>query len=88
MPSNKKSETMSWEVTNNFIKSMECRKLTKSKVIQVFFPKNNKKFQMNNLTHHLQELEKEEQTKPKEIVKIRKWKSLSHVQLCIVHGIL
>ena len=43
---------------------------------------------MNNLTHHLQELEKEEQTKPKEIVKIRKWKSLSHVQLCIVHGIL
>ena len=39
MPSNKKSYTMSREVTikHNFIKSMECRKITKRKIIRVFF---------------------------------------------------
>ena len=64
---------MSREVTikHNFIKSMECRKITKREIIQVFF-KKQQKFQINNLTHHLQELEKEKQTKPKETVKIRK----------------
>ena len=44
-------------------------------VIQAFF-KKKEKAQINNLTHHLEELEKEEQTKPKvsrrkEIIKIR-----------------
>ena len=40
------------------------------------YSKNQEKSQINNLTHHLKELEKEEQTKPKvsrtkEIIKIR-----------------
>ena len=51
---------------------MEFRKITKRKVLVFFFFKKQQKFQINNLTHQLQELEKEEQTKPKETVKIRK----------------
>ena len=44
-------------------------------MIQAFFKKQEES-QINNLTHHLKELEKEEQTKPKvsrrkEIIKIR-----------------
>ena len=44
-------------------------------VIQAFL-KKQEKYQINNLTYHLKELEKEEQTKPnvsrrKEIIKIR-----------------
>ena len=44
--------------------------------IQVFLKKTNKQTNSNNLTYHLKELEKEEQTKPKiiirkEIIKIR-----------------
>ena len=43
--------------------------------IQAFF-KKQEKFQINNLSYHLKELEKQEQTKPKasrrkEIIKIR-----------------
>ena len=84
---------MSREVTikHNFIKSMECRKITKRKVLVVFFFKKQQKFQINNLTHHLQELEKEKQTKPKETVKIIKSPScltLCNPTDCTVHGIL
>jgi len=44
--------------------------------IQAFLRNEEKKSQLNNLTSHLKELEKEEQTKPKvsrrkEIIKIR-----------------
>ena len=44
-------------------------------MIQTFFKKQEKS-QINNLSHHLKELEKEEKTKPKvsrrkEIIKIR-----------------
>ena len=47
----------------------------KFRVIQAFL-KKQEKFQINNLTYHLKELEKEEQKKPKvsrrkEIIKIR-----------------
>ena len=56
--------------------------------IQVFLKKTNKQTNSNNLTYHLKELEKEEQTKPKiirrkeiiqireEINKIKIWTSL------------
>ena len=53
-------------------KAVLCRKFT---AIQAFL-KKEKKSQIDNLTHHLNELEKEEQTKPKvsrrkEIIKIK-----------------
>ena len=51
--------------------------LVKYIMIHVFLKKKKKKIQINNLTYHLKELEKEEQTKPKvnrrmEIIKIKK----------------